>query len=197
MIGSRLARRTIVGTVAVGLAASLLSALPADASRCGPPGPRSGLPRSTARQGDDLGQGGGQGEVRRRDDPAEAASHPDRQLDRNRRGRCRWDEAVAGPRHRRGNVSTFLPYVLQAIGDNIEVWVQEDTSFPAGDCRNAAGSDDGDSSTGRGVGGRVRRQHSSEGVCRVPPRPGGDGSKTPLDVPEGYFTGDEIPPSPW
>ncbi|MBA8794673.1 ribosomal protein L21E [Friedmanniella endophytica] len=29
------------------------------------------------------------------------------------------------------------PYTLQAVGDKIEVWVADDTAFPAGDCRNA------------------------------------------------------------
>jgi hypothetical protein len=29
------------------------------------------------------------------------------------------------------------PYTLQAVGPHIEVWVANDTSFPAGDCRNA------------------------------------------------------------
>ncbi|MET0693976.1 MAG: hypothetical protein ABWY56_08590, partial [Propionibacteriaceae bacterium] len=28
------------------------------------------------------------------------------------------------------------PYVLRAVGKNIEVWVQEDINFPTGDCRN-------------------------------------------------------------
>ena len=29
------------------------------------------------------------------------------------------------------------PYTLQAVGPHIEVWVANDTAFPAGDCRNA------------------------------------------------------------
>ena len=38
------------------------------------------------------------------------------------------------------NGSIYLkPYKLLGIGDNIEVWVAEDTSFPAGDCRNDLG----------------------------------------------------------
>ncbi|GAA1792700.1 hypothetical protein GCM10009795_042930 [Nocardioides hankookensis] len=30
------------------------------------------------------------------------------------------------------------PYTLKGVGDKIEVWVADDTSFPAGDCRGAA-----------------------------------------------------------
>ena len=30
-------------------------------------------------------------------------------------------------------------YVLRGVGDHIEIWVQADTTFPEGDCRNAAG----------------------------------------------------------
>jgi hypothetical protein len=33
-------------------------------------------------------------------------------------------------------------YVLRGIGDNIEVWVAADTTFPAGDCRNDLGMTD-------------------------------------------------------
>ncbi|AGL15202.1 choice-of-anchor J domain-containing protein [Actinoplanes sp. N902-109] len=32
---------------------------------------------------------------------------------------------------------TFKPYTLRGVGDKIEVWVANDTAFPAGDCRNA------------------------------------------------------------
>jgi Immune inhibitor A peptidase M6 len=35
-----------------------------------------------------------------------------------------------------GGFFYFKPYTLRAIGNNIEVWVASDTSFPAGDCRN-------------------------------------------------------------
>ncbi len=31
------------------------------------------------------------------------------------------------------------PYTLRGLGDNIQVWVANDTSFPSGDCRNALG----------------------------------------------------------
>jgi hypothetical protein len=34
------------------------------------------------------------------------------------------------------------PYKLRGIGDHIEVWVAQDTSFPAGDCRNKLGLTD-------------------------------------------------------
>lgn len=38
------------------------------------------------------------------------------------------------------NDSIYLKgYVLRGIGENIEVWVAEDTSFPEGDCRNDLG----------------------------------------------------------
>lgn len=30
----------------------------------------------------------------------------------------------------------FAPFTLKAIGEHIEIWVQNDLSFPAGDCRN-------------------------------------------------------------
>jgi Immune inhibitor A peptidase M6 len=37
----------------------------------------------------------------------------------------------------------YKDYTLRAVGDKIEVWVANDTSFPAGDCRNAiAGTTD-------------------------------------------------------
>ena len=39
------------------------------------------------------------------------------------------------------NGSLYLkPYTLQAVGDKIEVWVANDTSFPTGDCRRAVAS---------------------------------------------------------
>jgi Immune inhibitor A peptidase M6 len=34
------------------------------------------------------------------------------------------------------SVLYYKPYTLRALGDNIEVWVANDLSFPAGDCRN-------------------------------------------------------------
>jgi hypothetical protein len=85
---------------------------------------------------------------------------------------------------------TFLPYVLQAIGDNIEVWVQEDTSFPAGDCRNAAGLTTVTRAQAEALAVEFDDNILPKESAEFSVAPARDGSKTPLDVPEGYFTGD-------
>ena len=53
-------------------------------------------------------------------------------------------------------------YTLRGVGDKIEVWVANDTSFPAGDCRGAASTVVTDAQVDRLVT-RVRRQHVPEG----------------------------------
>jgi hypothetical protein len=83
-----------------------------------------------------------------------------------------------------------LPYVLQAIGDNIEVWVQEDTSFPAGDCRNAAGLTTVTRAQAEALAVEFDDNILPKESAEFSVAPARDGSKTPLDVPEGYFTGD-------
>ena len=61
--------------------------------------------------------------------------------------------------------STARPTHSQAVGAKIEVWVANDTSFPAGDCR--AGAERHDRHAGPGAVPRrpVRQQHVPEGVA--------------------------------
>ena len=190
MIGSRLARRTIVGTVAVGLAASLLSALPADAE----PVRAAGSPVGDSREA-----------------PPDKATISVKAADkakfdagttRQKQLRTRTASSIGTGGVAVGGTKlwpvrdivagsyTFLPYVLQAIGDNIEVWVQEDTSFPAGDCRNAAGLTTVTRAQAEALAVEFDDNILPKESAEFSVAPARDGSKTPLDVPEGYFTGD-------
>ena len=76
------------------------------------------------------------------------------------------------------SVLYYKPYTLRALGDNIEVWVANDLSFPAGDCRNdsvtvtdAQAQTSCSSSNGHVPArvGRLQRPPARDGASRAEP----------------------------
>jgi hypothetical protein len=147
VIGSHLTRRAIVGTVTVGLAVSLLSVGPANADPARPSQPASTstdvrevpatyhqaskLSLSKAERGRLAATAPSNSQLRARSKAVGPAGTGDTPIGGEKTWLISDDHAASGV--------AAATFVLTALGDHIEVWVQKNTSFPSGDCRNNTG----------------------------------------------------------
>lgn len=144
---TRVLARATAGTLAAALAAAGLVGLGATATFAAPPvtGSRTALPSDDTR-----------------DAPPEVTARKSVSLTKQQQRAFREAASGVGTQRRAqasapaaatgtpiGGEKTWLlydekapgrvdatPYVLRAVGENIEVWVQKDLDFPSGDCRN-------------------------------------------------------------
>jgi hypothetical protein len=90
------------------------------------------------------------------------------------------------------NTYRLVPYVLQVIGTRIEVWVEQDTQFPAGDCRNATGLATVTQAQAQAMADEFENNilPKESGEFSVAPARDGSNPNPALEAPAGYYAGD-------